>query len=252
MLTIDVEPDWGVSGCRAVRETLPRFCKLLERHGVRATFFVVAKMLCDCADIFRKLLAGHEVASHGLSHRVLTEIDGKEVDHELAESRRRLREVLDAEVNGFRAPFLKTPQRWFAALEKAGYRYDSSWGAVSPSRRNVRPARWRTERHGNIVEIPTAAMRTGWIPFSLTYLRLLAPIGERLISPCAAVMYLHLHELADPSLARVLPMPLRMILRRGAGPKAWSLFERVLERFGHRAITCSEFVALKGTPRKQT
>ena len=117
MLTVDVEPDWGVSGSRAVRETLPRFCKLLERHGVRATLFVVAEMLCDCADIFRKLLAGHEVASHGLSHRVLTEMDEREVGYKLGESRRQLREALDAEVSGFRAPFLKTPRRRAESVE---------------------------------------------------------------------------------------------------------------------------------------
>ena len=45
MATVDVEPDWGIRGCRAVEETLPRLSELLRRRNVRATFFVVADLL---------------------------------------------------------------------------------------------------------------------------------------------------------------------------------------------------------------
>jgi len=38
LLTIDVEPDWGVSGDAAVRETLPRFVELLRKYGAGAPF----------------------------------------------------------------------------------------------------------------------------------------------------------------------------------------------------------------------
>ena len=145
---------------------------------------------------------------------------------------------------GFRAPFLRTPPGWFRLLKAAGYEYDSSRGAVSPSPRNARPKSWRVTREDGIAEIPATALRTGWIPFSLTYLRLLAPLGERLVSPRAPMIYFHLHELADPSLARALPWRLRLPLRRNSGAAAWPILERTLARCAARSVTCSEFLAL--------
>ncbi len=247
MVTVDVEPDWGVRGCQAVREVLPRLSDLFRRRNVRATFFVVADLLESCADLFREAFSGHEVASHGLTHRILAGLGEKDVAFELEESRRRLEAAFGRRVAGFRAPFLWTPPEWFRRLKAAGYEYDSSRGAVSPSPRNARPASWRVTREDGIAEIPATALRTGRIPFSLTYLRLLAPLGERLVSPRAPIIYFHLHELAERSLARVLPWHLRLPLRRNSGAAAWPILDRTLARCAARSVTCSEFLALGGS-----
>ncbi len=247
MVTVDVEPDWGIRGCQAIREVLPRLSDLFRRRNVRATFFVVADLLESCADVFRGAFAGHEIASHGLTHRVLAGLGEKEVAFELAESRQKLEAAFGRRVVGFRAPFLRTPPGWFRLLKAAGYEYDSSRGAVAPSPRNARPKSWRVTREEGIAEIPATALRTGWIPFSLTYLRLLAPLGERLVSPSSPIIYFHLHELADPALARLLPWRLRLPLRRNAGPAAWPILDRTLERCARRSVTCSEFLALGGS-----
>lgn len=244
MLTVDVEPDWGVEGCRCVEETMPRFCRLLRRHGIRGTFFVVANLLAETRDALREAAGEHEIGSHGLTHRLLSDMPEDELALELSESRRQLQEGLETEVIGFRAPFLKTPQRWFQSLAAAGYRYDSSSGSVAPSPANLPPSGWRAVRRGGILEIPTTTLCTGWFPFSLTYLRLLAPFGEALVPRRAAIMYLHLHELAAPSLAKVLPMPLRAILRRGTGPRAWAILDRLLAKVARRSVTCREFLRM--------
>jgi peptidoglycan/xylan/chitin deacetylase (PgdA/CDA1 family) len=246
MVTVDVEPDWGIRGCQAIRDVLPRLSDLFRRRNVRATFFVVADLLESCADLSREAFSGHEVASHGLTHRILAGLGKEEVAFELAESRRRLEAAFGRPVAGFRAPFLRTPPEWFRRLKAAGYKYDSSRGAVSPSPRNPRPRSWRVTREDGIAEIPTAALRTGWIPFSLTYLRLLAPLGERLVSPRAPMIYLHLHELAEPSLVRVLPWRLRLTLQRNSGAAAWPILDRTLARCASRSVTCSQFLALGG------
>jgi len=242
VLTVDVEPDWGIRGDQAVRDVLPRFCRLLDRYGTRATFFVVASLLDTCAGSLRQITERHEVASHGLTHRRLDRLPEREVERELRESRERLEDRLRISVTGFRAPFLRPAGDWFEKLAAAGYGYDSSMGSVWPSRRNVRPERWRIERMGKVAEVPVTTLRTGLVPFSLTYLRLLAPVGERLVSPAARTMFLHLHELADPPLAAVLRPPLRWVLRRRVGEEAWRMMERILGRVAPRAITCRELV----------
>jgi len=126
-------------------------------------------------------------------------------------------------------------------VSAAGYAYDSSCGAVAPSPRNARPSRWRAERHGTVVELPVTTLRCGWFPFNLTYLRLLAPAGGWLTPADGAIMFLHLHELADPALARVLRPPLRWALRRNAGEPAWRLLESALTPRAARAMTCAEY-----------
>lgn len=242
MLTVDVEPDWGVSGTRAVQEVVPRLCELFEKYGVRGTFFVVADLLDSCGKALEAMARTHEVGSHGLTHRLLDGLREDEVTLELGVSRRRLRDALGQEVAGFRAPFLRTPRGWFEKLAAAGYGYDSSVGCVAPSLRGIRPGRWKVETHCGVAEIPTTTLRTGVVPFSLTYLRLLWPLGEGLISPDARIMYLHPHELADRRLAGVLGLPLRWLLRVGAGTRAWRIMERLVARVAHRAVTCSEFL----------
>lgn len=244
LLTVDVEPDWGVAGSIAVRQALPPLCDMLRRHSVRATFFIVSDLLGECGDLFSRELAGHEAASHGRSHRRLDRLPPSDVAAELSESRARLEAHFRLPVRGFRAPFLATPPGWVDMLAAAGYEYDSSAGSVAPSPRNVPAGKWRVGRSGGVATLPTTALRPGWAPFSLTWLRLLAPVGERLVHPRATMMYLHLHELADARLAERLPWPMRTLLRRNAGEAAWPILERTVARFASRAMTCSEAAGL--------
>lgn len=59
-LTFDDGPD----------ELTPRYLEACERLGVRATFFVLGRNAEKRPDLVRALVAaGHEVASHGFSHR---------------------------------------------------------------------------------------------------------------------------------------------------------------------------------------
>ncbi len=243
LFTVDVEPDWGISGHAAVEQTLPRFCDMLGRLGVRATFFIVADLLTHCGAFLHQQIRSHEVASHGLTHRLLSSIPLDEARRELTESRRRLEDFFGRAVLGFRAPFLRTTPDWWAMLADAGYAYDSSMGALGPSFKNVRPARWRAQRHGGVFELPVTALRIGRFPFNLTYMRLLSPLSRWLTPEDGPLMFLHLHELADPGLMRALRLPLRWALRRNVGERAWQMLEAVLAARAGRSITCGEYVA---------
>jgi hypothetical protein len=69
-------------------------------------------------------------------------------------------------------------------------------------------------------------------------------MGEKMVSQRSAIMYLHLHELADPGKAMLLPWKLRVILRRNAGEPAWNILERTLARFAARGKMCGEVASL--------
>lgn len=103
---------------------------LLSEYDVMATFFVVGEIAHDHPDLVARIArSGHEIGSHGHTHRPLFELDREEFSSELDRSTATLREATGTTPVGFRAPnFSVTPQTQWAveALEAAGYQYDSS------------------------------------------------------------------------------------------------------------------------------
>jgi len=108
-----------------------RFAELFAELGLHATFFVVASDLerwPAAAAIAKDLVrAGHELASHSLTHPYdLVRQHDKAVRAELETSRDILSEVRGTPVTGFRAPGYTMTPRVLTLLREAGYSYDSS------------------------------------------------------------------------------------------------------------------------------
>jgi peptidoglycan-N-acetylglucosamine deacetylase len=139
-LTVDVE-DWyhvcdpvrepAVSPEQwRVRDNVELILELLAYFRVRATFFVlgsVAEALPDLVPLIAR--QGHEIASHGYSHRLVSQLSPATFREEL----RRTADILGAQAgsrpSGFRAPrwSLSAATSWaFDILAEEGYRYDSS------------------------------------------------------------------------------------------------------------------------------
>jgi peptidoglycan-N-acetylglucosamine deacetylase len=61
------------------------YLDVLERHGARATFFVLGRTIEDRIDDLGDMVRrGHEVAGHGFSHKRFTRMNGAELRGELA------------------------------------------------------------------------------------------------------------------------------------------------------------------------
>ena len=139
-LTIDVEDWFHVCGLKEeprvprsdwrVRRTTEHLLKLLAECGVKATFFMLG-CVAEAEPSLAPLIAaqGHEIASHGYSHRLLTALTPDEFRDEL----KRTDEIISRQTGcsplGFRAPQWsvtdKTP--WVHdILCELGYLYDSS------------------------------------------------------------------------------------------------------------------------------
>ncbi|MDY6789140.1 MAG: polysaccharide deacetylase family protein, partial [Candidatus Nanohaloarchaea archaeon] len=109
------------------KEGLRDLLEILDRHDQRITFFTVANMCNDHKDILEEIVdRGHEIGSHTMNHKDLTELSGKELEEEVIGSKEKLEEELGVEVKGFRAPMLKHNEEVFSNVKKAGYSYDSS------------------------------------------------------------------------------------------------------------------------------
>lgn len=122
---------WDDCELRVVESTR-RVLRLLDKHGVRATFFVLGWVARRAPELVRDIDAdGHEIASHGFGHELLTNLTPEQFDDDI----RRALDALEAAgvrqtVVGYRAPsftVVSSTREWaFQSLERHGFRYDSS------------------------------------------------------------------------------------------------------------------------------
>ena len=148
-LSVDVEDYFQVQAFadRVSREDWPRFPSRVERNverlldlfdesRSRGTFFVLGWIARRHPELVRQIARrGHEVASHGVTHRMITELTPQEFREEAVDSRVLLEDLAQAPVIGFRAPSYSINRNTLWALEvlrEVGYAYDSS---VYPIRR---------------------------------------------------------------------------------------------------------------------
>ncbi len=106
---------------------VPRLLRLLDKHGIRSTFFVPGYTAHRYPSTVRDIVAaGHEIAHHGYLHEqpsALTEADEvTALDRGLAA----LEEVAGVRPVGYRAPMWDLSWRTPALLHERGFLYDSS------------------------------------------------------------------------------------------------------------------------------
>jgi polysaccharide deacetylase family protein (PEP-CTERM system associated) len=121
--------DWERCESRVERSTL-QLLDLFSRHNVSATFFVLGWVAERYPDLVREVEArGHEIASHGYSHKLITHMEADEFKADLHRSLEVLGGIARSPIRGFRAPSFSVTNRTMWAtdiLRDAGIHYDSS------------------------------------------------------------------------------------------------------------------------------
>ncbi len=83
-----------------------RMMEVLERHGVKATFFLIGQYVQQKPEIARALVAaGHVIGSHTWSHPNLIFEQVPELRSELVQTRQAILDATGVETNLFRPPF---------------------------------------------------------------------------------------------------------------------------------------------------
>jgi polysaccharide deacetylase family protein (PEP-CTERM system associated) len=233
---------------------MERILALLDEHGQKSTFFMLgsvaesdpalAPMICS---------AGHEIASHGYSHRMVTDLTPQQFRDELQLTERILTEQTGQRPFGYRAPrwSLSEQTGWpFAILREQGYRYDSSLTPL-PFAGNFRGSRtaYCLEGEGaGLWEIPPMVTSSwmgnlptggGW-GFRLFPFRMIcATIEELNRRHHSAVLYLHPREL-DPDGPRLDLAFLKRFVSYGTRKDAAPRLSELLRRY--QFITLKELV----------
>jgi len=128
VLTIPFE-EWSRYEDRVERGT-ERLLDLLDRYRVRATFFVLGYVAERHPDLIQEIQRrGHEIGSHGYSHKILYWQSPSQFADELKRSLGLLKRLTGQRIQGYRAPWFSITHRSLWALEilaEEGITYDSS------------------------------------------------------------------------------------------------------------------------------
>lgn len=223
-LTIDVEDyfqvsafapyieraDWDRRECR-VERNIARILALLERQGVKATFFTLGWIAERYPAIVRDIVAGgHELASHGYGHERANQLSPEAFYADISRAKQILEELSGIEVKGYRAPSFSidgSNRHWaFDALVRAGYRYSSSVYPVRHDHYGMPDApRFRHAPHPALLEVPPTTVRAfnrNWPASGGGYFRLMPyALSRQLITRVnqhdgeSAVFYFHPWEI---------------------------------------------------------
>lgn len=188
---------------------VPRVLDLLDRRGLRITWFIVGR---DAADLrHRDTLAqipaaGHEVGNHSFHHEPWLHLySPAEIEDELARTEDALEAATGVRPDGFRGPGFSFSPTLLGVLARRGYRYDCStfptflgplakryyfatakglsdaerakraqlFGRFSEGFRRLRPYTWDMPS-GRLLEIPVTTLPGFKTPIHLSYLLYLA------------------------------------------------------------------------------
>jgi polysaccharide deacetylase family protein (PEP-CTERM system associated) len=270
LLSFDVEEYFQVEAAAGVNDpgqwdsipkrlppAVDKILQLLSEYQTKATFFILGWVAQRDRRLVQQIAEqGHEVASHGMSHRMLNCMTPDEFKQELIESRDVLEDISQKPVLGFRAPTFSLTRRTAWAIDvltDTGYAYDSSIFPIRHDRYGIPDA--PTVPHtavgpngGQILEIPPLTLSVGRMNLPAAgggYLRLL-PV--RLLGLALkkaqrrkqlGMIYLHPWEL-DPE-QPVLPLSWlanwrhRVGLKRAEAKLTWLLknypFTNVAQKF---------------------
>jgi peptidoglycan-N-acetylglucosamine deacetylase len=233
-LGIDVEPDcppYLASQYRGVTDGLPRVLDVLDAAGVPTTCFctgVVAERFPHrISDLLQR---GHELGSHGHTHRPFDTLDEADARREIDCSTDVLRSF-GAPVTSFRAPNLRFPDRYLPMLEQRGFMVDSSQAkykrAYYTSRARTPLTRFAASMTSSVLRLPPW-LRDPWL--------------SSLASP--VVLFVHPWEFVDLRHER-----LRLDCRFKTGDAALRAIREVVDLFRRRG---AQFVRMDHLGRDRT
>jgi polysaccharide deacetylase family protein (PEP-CTERM system associated) len=143
ILSFDIEEYFQVSGLKAavsranwdsypsrVEQNTLKVLDILKRHNVKATFFILGWIAERHAKLVKVIAeAGHEIASHGLEHKLLYQMTSEEFTSDIKKAKDLLESITGQKVRGYRAPSFSLAAddiEKFEILAEQGLTYSSS------------------------------------------------------------------------------------------------------------------------------
>jgi polysaccharide deacetylase family protein (PEP-CTERM system associated) len=161
--------DWSKMEYRC-EASMQKLLELMAEHGVRGTMFVLGWVAERSPQLVREIVrAGHEVACHGFSHRLIYKQDREEFFQETARAKKLLEDQAGKPVLGYRAASFSIIEQSMWALDcliDLGFTYDSSVFPVRHDRygmpnAELAPYKITAPSGRSIVEFPMSVATLG-------------------------------------------------------------------------------------------
>ena len=141
----------------APRVAVPLILSMLERLGVKGTFFIPGKSAEDFPESVEAIAAGgHEIGAHGYTHDPPSSLSPKEEETQL-ERTKKILSKFGANVIGYRAPLYEISEQTFTFLQKKGFRYSSNLMD------DIKPYK---HADTDIIELPVHWIMDDWVQFT--------------------------------------------------------------------------------------
>jgi polysaccharide deacetylase family protein (PEP-CTERM system associated) len=176
-MTIDVEDYFQVSAfktqispskwdsfeCR-VEQNTNLVLDILLANQVKATFFTLGWVADRYPKLIRRIVSeGHELASHGYGHQMITDLTPSEFKDDILRAKKTLENISGTEILGYRAPSFSVGKSTLWAhdiLAESGYRYSSSVYPIKHDLYGMPDAPRFAHRLANsLVEIPATSIK---------------------------------------------------------------------------------------------
>ena len=186
-IEIDMD-DWGNFESR-IEQGLNPLLELLQQANTQATFFVLGYQAEKTPGLIKQLVSlGHEIASHGYSHRFVYQQTPEQFRDDCRRSKQLLEDICGCRVEGYRAPYFSITRESLWALDilvEEGYLYDSSIFPV----RNYRYGLSDAGRKPGFINTPA-----GYSLFEVPLSTIQPPIvGHRALVPISGGGYFRLY-----------------------------------------------------------
>lgn len=202
-----------------VAANVEKILEILSGQAVQATFFILGWVAQKHPSVVRKIAqAGHEIASHGFGHEMITAQTPGVFREDIRRSKDILENIIGGAVHGYRAPSFTITRdtKWaLPALVEEGYVYDSSIFPIQHDRYGMPEANPRCHlletSAGPLWEVPPTTMKVGPMRVPIAgggyfrlypYSLLRTMLGKTAAGGHPLVMYLHPWEL-DPEQPRM-------------------------------------------------
>jgi len=106
---------------------LPKILSLLDRHKLRATFFIPSWVAEQYPDEVRRIVAaGHEIGAHGVRHVPPNTLTPEQEKETMKQSIRTLADIIGRRPAGYRAPAWAFSPRTLGLAADSGFLYSSN------------------------------------------------------------------------------------------------------------------------------
>jgi len=122
-----------------------------KRHGFSSTYNLVGSFGQKIPRLIRRIVEeGHELGSHGATHRVMADLDPESLQREVVEAEESIEQICGSRVRGFRSPRSRWSVQLLECLATGGYQWNAE-ADVSPF-----PYQVPRRRASSLLRIPVA------------------------------------------------------------------------------------------------